>query len=176
MLHPNVIGDWQEYDEAFTGLRVRVHGLMKGNIPSARGRDDKAKGLTYFSVQITVENRAEEYFDLRLSNREAQVRAGKDGHSAFLDEYGSAWIENFRVYPLRRATATLYAAAPASHLKTLDIQIAMRVDDERTAPYVWVGSDGVPESTGRNTVKMARGKESIADEASKFLEEGKTDV
>ncbi|MER6651302.1 hypothetical protein ABT248_12245 [Streptomyces sp. NPDC000971] len=175
VLHPNVIGDWQEYDESFTGLRIRVHSLKKGVVP-ARGRNDDAKGLTYFSVQVTVENRAEEYFDLRLSDDEAQVRAGKDGHSAFLDEYGSSWIENFRLYPLRRATATIYAAAPAGHLKTLDIQIAMRVDDERTSPYVWVGSDGVPESTGRPTVKKARGKESIADEASKFLKKGGTDV
>lgn len=54
----------------------------RGNTPSARCRDDKAKGLTYFSVQATVENRAEEYFDLGLSDHEAQVRAGKDGHSA----------------------------------------------------------------------------------------------
>ncbi|MFJ8860240.1 hypothetical protein ACIRD8_17605 [Streptomyces sp. NPDC102451] len=175
MLHPNVIGDWHEYDEGFTGLRIRVHSLKKGVVP-ARGRDDDAKGLTYFSVQVTVENRAEEYFDLRLSDDEAQIRAGKDGHSVFLDEYGSAWIKDFRLYPLRRATATIYAAAPASHLKTLDIQIAMRVDDERTSPYVWVGSDGVPESTGRTTVKKARGKASIADEASKFLERGGTDV
>ncbi|MFB7576373.1 hypothetical protein [Streptomyces sp. NPDC056165] len=123
-----------------------------------------------------VENRAEEYFDLRLSDDEVQIRAGKDGHSAFLDWHGSAWIKNFRLYPLRRATATIYAAAPASHLKALDIQIAMRVDDETTRPYVWVGSDGVPESTGRATVKKTRGKGGIADEISKFLEQGGTDA
>ncbi|MFB7576361.1 hypothetical protein [Streptomyces sp. NPDC056165] len=174
MLHPNVIGDWQEYDEDFTGLRVRVHSFEKGDVPR-RGRDDEAKGLTYFSFQVTVENRAEEYFDLRLYRNEVQIRAGKDGHSAFLDVYGSVWIEDFRLYPLRRASATIYAAALASHLKTLDIQIAMRVDHEDTDPYVWLGSDGVPESTGRTAAKKTSGK-GIADEVSKFLEQGGADA
>ncbi|MFI9248163.1 hypothetical protein ACIGXF_37665 [Streptomyces sp. NPDC053086] len=174
MLHPNVLGDWQEYDEDFTGLRVRVHSFKKGDVPK-RGRDDDAKGLTYFSFQVTVENRAEEYFDVRLCDNEVQIRAGKDRHSAFLDEYGSAWIRNFRLYPLRRASATIFAAAPANHLKTIDIQIAMQFDNGGTDPYVWVGSDGIPESTGRATVKKTRGK-GIADEVSKFLEQGGTDV
>lgn len=44
-MHPNVLGDWQEYDEDFTGLRVRVHSLKKGDEPKG-GRDDDAKGLT----------------------------------------------------------------------------------------------------------------------------------
>ncbi|MFG2947543.1 hypothetical protein [Streptomyces adustus] len=174
MLHPNVLGDWQEYDEDFTGLRVRVYSFKKGDVPKG-GRDDDAKGLTYFSFQVTVENRAEEYFDLRLYHDDVQIRAGKDGHGTFLDRYGSAWIRNFRLYPLRRASATIYAAAPASHLKAIDIQITMRVDDEDTDPYVWVGSDGIPESTGRTSVKKTRGK-GIADEVSKFLEQGGTDV
>jgi hypothetical protein len=84
MHQPNVIGDWQEYDEELTGLRVRVHGLKKGDVPP-RGRDSDAKGLTYVSFQVTVENRAQEYFTIELERRHIDVRVGRDGHAAFLD-------------------------------------------------------------------------------------------
>lgn len=173
-MHPNVLGDWQEYDEDFTGVRVRVHRFKKGDEPKG-GRDNDAKGLTYFSFQVTVENGAEEYFDLRLSHRQVQIRVGEEGHSAFIDIYNSAWIEDFRLYPLRKATALIFAAAPVNRLKTVDIQIAMRIDDEPSDPYVWVGSDGIPESTGQGKGKKGRGK-SIADEASQFLQQGGADA
>ncbi len=41
MYEPNVVGDWQEYDE-HAGLRVRVHRLEQAEPP--RGRDDAAEG------------------------------------------------------------------------------------------------------------------------------------
>ena len=111
---PNVIGDWQEYQsDELAGLRVRVHSLQKA-VPS-RGRNDEAKGLTYVSFQVTYENRGAEYYgiDFREHPEHVDVRVGRDGHAAFVDIYGSDRIRDYNLYPQRRVTAGIYAAAPA---------------------------------------------------------------
>ncbi|GAB2325407.1 hypothetical protein [Streptomyces variabilis] len=163
---PNVIGDWREYEDDHKGIRVRVHSLKKGDIPP-EGRDSDAKGLTYFSFRVTVENRAEEWFEIKLERRHIDVRAGRDGDSVYLD-YNSREIEGFKLYPLRRASATFYAAAPA---RRLDIQIRMRIDDEPSDPQVWVGGADVPEAATRASKKATRAKDSLANEVSKYLQE-----
>ncbi|MFJ9988048.1 hypothetical protein ACIQUD_29240 [Streptomyces globisporus] len=165
MHRPNVIGDWREYDDDHEGLRVRVHSLKRGDLPP-EGRDCDAKGLTYFSFRVKVENRAAEWFMIGLERTHLDVRAGKDGDSVYLD-YNSREIEGFKLYPLRRASATFYAAAPAKRLDILDIQVQMRIDDEDAAPHVWVGGADVPESA-TGTSKRAG---SLASDVSKFLEE-----
>lgn len=109
MYEPNVVGDWQEYDE-HAGLRVRVHRLEAAEPP--RGRDDAAEGLTYFSVRVTVENRGDQHPTVHLEDGQIDVRIGPDGESAFIDWRNSQFIEGFDVYPLRRATAVLFAAGP----------------------------------------------------------------
>ncbi|AXI85383.1 hypothetical protein SAM9427_05260 [Streptomyces sp. ETH9427] len=169
MHQPNVIGDWREYEDDHKGIRVRVHSLKKGDIPP-EGRDSDAKGLTYFSFRVTVENRAEEWFEIKLERRHIDVRAGRDGDSVYLD-YNSREIEGFKLYPLRRASATFYAAAPARRLDILDIQIRMRIDDEPSDPQVWVGGADVPEAATRTSKKATRAKDSLANEVSKYLQE-----
>ena len=109
MYEPNVVGDWQEYDE-HAGLRVRVHRLEAAEPP--RGRDDAAEGLAYFRLRVTVENRGDRHLGVHLEDGQIDVRIGPDGESAFIDWRNSQFIEGFDVYPLRRATAVLYAAGP----------------------------------------------------------------
>ncbi|MFI6122510.1 hypothetical protein ACIBCU_22265 [Streptomyces sp. NPDC051064] len=166
---PVGVGVWLEYDDGHKGIRVRVHSLKKGDVPP-EGRDSDAKGLTYFSFRVTVENRAEEWFMVELERRHLDVRAGKDGDSVYLD-YNSREIEGFKLYPLRRASATFHAAAPARRLDVIDIQVHMRIDDEPSTPYVWVGGADVPESATRTSKRATRAKDSLASEVSKFLEE-----
>jgi hypothetical protein len=66
-------------------------------------------------------------------------------------------------------TAVFYAAATASKLKTMDIQIQMRVDGESSDAYVWVGGDGVQEALS-STPNSKAGKNGIAAEITAFLE------
>jgi hypothetical protein len=169
MHRPNVIGDWREYEGDHEGIRVRVHSFKKGDVPP-EGRDSDARKLKYFSFRVTVENRAEEWFLIELERRHIDVRVGEDGDSAFVD-YNSKEIEGFKLYPLRRATATFYAAAPARDLDVVDIQVHMSIDDELSAPQVWVGGADVPEPSTSTSAKTSRAKGSLADEVSKFLEE-----
>ncbi|MFV0137740.1 hypothetical protein ACLGIH_31895 [Streptomyces sp. HMX87] len=140
MYEPNVVGDWQEYDE-HAGLRVRVHRVEPAEPP--RGRDDAAEGLTYFSVRVTVENRGERQACVHLEDGQIDVRIGPDGEGAFLDWRSSQFIEGFDVYPLRRATAVLYAAGPEAHLGQVDVQVQLRVDDEWTGRRLWTGGIGL---------------------------------
>ncbi|MFE1443649.1 hypothetical protein [Streptomyces sp. NPDC058739] len=142
MCEPNVVGDWQEYDE-HAGLRVRVHRLERGEPP--RGRDDAAEGLTYFSLRVTVENRGTEQFGIHLEDGQIDVRIGADGESAFIDWRNTQFIEGFDVYPLRRATAVLFAAGPEASLDHVDIQIQLRVDEEWADRRMWVGGLGLHE-------------------------------
>lgn len=134
MYEPNVVGDWQEYDE-HAGLRVRVHRLEAGDPP--RGRDDATEGLSYFRVRVTVENRGERPVCIHLEDGQIDVRTGPDGESAFIDWRNSQFIEGFDVYPLRRATAVLYAAAPEASLAQVDVQVQLRADEE------WAGHAAV---------------------------------
>ncbi|MFF2025089.1 hypothetical protein ACFVW2_25195 [Streptomyces sp. NPDC058171] len=168
---PNVIGDWQDYQsDDWAGLRVRVHSLKKG-VP-ARGRRDEAKGLTYISFQVTFENRGSTYFPLDLYDhpRHFEVRTGRDGHGAFVDEYGSSGIQGFNLYPQRRATATIYAAAPTAQLKKLDIQVSPEIDGTEAFGYVWVGGLGIHEgSTGVNS-RASTAESGVAREVERFLE------
>ncbi|MET7454843.1 hypothetical protein ABZT03_23705 [Streptomyces sp. NPDC005574] len=161
MYEPNVVGDWQEYDE-HAGLRVRVHRLEAGDPP--RGRDDAAEGLTYFSLRVTVENRGSRHFGIHLEDGQIDVRVGSDGESAFIDWRNTQFIEGFDVHPLRRATAVLYAAGPEAALGQVDVQIQLRVDEEWTDRRLWAGGIGVDEQRAH-----AAGRESLAHQVSNFL-------
>ncbi|MGY0065530.1 hypothetical protein ACWZEH_01525 [Streptomyces sp. QTS137] len=166
MYEPNVVGDWQEYDE-HAGLRVRVHRLESGEPP--RGRDDAAGGLTYFSVRVTVENRGERNVGIHLEDGQIDVRIGPEGESAFLDWRNSQFIEGFDVYPLRRATAVLYAAAPEASLSHVDVQVQLRVDEEWTGRRLWSGGIGAHEGTAGTPSGGVR--EGLAQQIGVFLQE-----
>ncbi|MDQ0988989.1 hypothetical protein [Streptomyces sp. V3I7] len=142
MDEPNVVGDWQEYDE-HAGLRVRVHRLETAEPP--RGRDDAAAGLTYFSVRVTVENRGARPVCVHLEDGQIDVRVGPDGEGAFIDWRNSQFIEGFDVHPLRRATAVLFAAGPEDSLGLVDVQVQLRVDDEWADRRLWVGGLGAAD-------------------------------
>lgn len=168
MYEPNVIGDWQEYDE-HAGLRVRVHSLKSGEPP--RGRDEAAGGLTYFSVRVTVENRGERNAGIHLEDGQVDIRTGPEGESAFLDWRNSQFIEGFDVYPLRRATAVLYVAAhgaPLSHAE-VQVQVHLRVDEEWTRRRLWSGGIGAPEGAAGGLSGSAR--EGLAQQIGVFLQE-----
>jgi hypothetical protein len=161
---PNVVGDWQEYDE-HAGLRVRVHGLEAAEPP--RGRDDAAEGLTYFRLRVVVENRGPERFCVHLEDGQIDVRIGPDGESAFIDWRNSQFIEGFDVYPLRRATAVLYAAGPEAALGQVDVQIQLRVDDEWAERRLWTGGLGLTVQPAH--VPAGAGRDCLAHQVSNFL-------
>jgi hypothetical protein len=164
---PNVVGDWHEYDE-HAGLRVRVHRLEAAEPP--RGRDEAAAGLTYFSVRITVENRGARHLGIHLEDGQTDVRVGPDGEGAFIDWRNSQFIEGFDVYPLRRATAVLYAAGPEASLTHVDVQVQLRVDDEWSERRLWTGGIGVLEGTAA-TAAATGGPGSLAHQVSAFLKD-----
>ncbi|MGW0817927.1 hypothetical protein ACWD00_32690 [Streptomyces viridiviolaceus] len=165
MYEPNVVGDWQEYDE-HAGLRVRVHRLEPAEPP--RGRDDAAEGLTYFSVRVTVENRGARHFGIHLEDGQIDVRIGPDGESAFLDWRNSQFIEGFDVHPLRRATAVLYAAGAEASLGQVDVQVQLRVDEEWADRRLWSGGLGLPE--GAAAAPGCAGRDGgLAHQVSAFL-------
>ncbi|GAA4823394.1 hypothetical protein [Streptomyces ziwulingensis] len=166
MYEPNVVGDWQEY-EAHPGLRVRVHRVERAEPP--RGRDEAAEGLTYFRVRVTVENRGERFFGVHLEDGQLDVRIGPDGEGAFLDWRNSQFIEGFDVYPLRRATAVLYAAGAEAQLTQLDVQVQLRVDEEWTGRKLWAGGVGLAEAAVG--APAAPGREGLAHQVSAFLRE-----
>ncbi|MET9776542.1 hypothetical protein ABZ023_20140 [Streptomyces sp. NPDC006367] len=145
MYEPNVVGDWQEYDE-HAGLRVRVHRLERAEPP--RGRDDAAEGLTYFSVRVSVENRGGRPFLVHLEDGQIDVRVGPDGEGAFLDWRNSQFVEGFEVHPLRRVTAVLYGAGPEASLGQVDVQVQLRVDEEWAGRRLWTGGLGLHEAAG----------------------------
>ena len=162
MYEPNVVGDWQEYDE-HAGLRVRVHRLEAAEPP--RGRDDAAEGLTYFSVRVTVENRGEKHPTVHLEDGQIDVRIGPDGESAFIDWRNSQFIEGFDVYPLRRVTAVLFAAGPEASLNQIDVQIQLRVDDDWADRRLWAGGIGLDERAAH----AGASREGLACQVSNFL-------
>ncbi|GGT36560.1 hypothetical protein [Streptomyces chromofuscus] len=164
MYEPNVVGDWQEYDE-HAGLRVRVHGLERAEPP--RGRDDGAEGLTYFRLRVTVENRGDHRFGVHLEDGQIDVRIGPDGESVFLDWRNSQFIEGYDVYPLRRATAVVYAAGPEAALGQVDVQIQLRVDDDWADRRLWTGGIGLHDATA--CAPAGAGRESLAHQVSNFL-------
>ncbi|SHH45820.1 hypothetical protein SAMN05444521_0590 [Streptomyces sp. 3214.6] len=161
---PNVVGDWQEYDE-HAGLRVRVHRLELSEPP--RGRDDAAEGLTYFCLRVTVENRGSLQPTIHLEDGQIDVRLGPDGESAFIDWRNSQFIEGFDVYPLRRATAVLYAAGPEAALSQVDVQVQVRVDDDWADRRLWTGGIGLHETPGG--APAGPGRDSLACQVSNFL-------
>jgi hypothetical protein len=163
---PNVVGDWQEYDE-HAGLRVRVHGVEKAEPP--RGRDDAAEGLTYFRFRVTVENRSSDSFGIHLEDGHIDIRTGADGESAFLDWRNSQFIEGYDVYPLRRATAVLYAAGSDACLPRVDIQIQLKVDDEWTERYLWAGGVDLDEASVDAGTRGGTARDSLACQVSNFL-------
>ncbi|MGP4052097.1 hypothetical protein [Streptomyces sp. 2A115] len=168
MYEPNVIGDWQEYDAGHAGLRVRVHGLEKAEPP--RGRDDAAEGLTYFRFRVTVENRTTEHFGIHLEDGQLDIRIGADGESAFLDWRNSQFIEGFDIYPLRRVTAVLFAAAADSSLSQVDIQVQLKVDDDWTDRYLWSGDIGLHEPAVGVGARPDTGADSLTAQVISFLE------
>ncbi|MEU2065155.1 hypothetical protein [Streptomyces sp. NPDC013455] len=165
MYEPNVVGDWQEYEE-HAGLRVRVHRLEAAEPP--RGRDDAAAGLTYFSVRVTVENRGARHFGIHLEDGQIDVRVGPDGEGAFIDWRNSQFIEGFDVHPLRRATAVIYAAAPEAALTHVDVQVQLRVDDDWSDRRLWAGGIGSQESATA-AASAGTGQGSLAHQVSAFL-------
>ncbi|MEW2290383.1 hypothetical protein [Streptomyces sp. NPDC047841] len=167
MYEPNVVGDWQEYEE-HAGLRVRVHRLEQAEPP--RGRDDAAAGLTYFSVRVTVENRGARHYGIHLEDGQIDVRVGQDGEGAFIDWRNSQFIEGFDVYPLRRATAVVYAAAPEAALTHVDVQVQLRVEDEWTDRRLWAGGIGVGEPAAP-AASTGTGQGSLAHQVSAFLKD-----
>ncbi|MCX5000085.1 hypothetical protein OG739_04150 [Streptomyces longwoodensis] len=165
MYEPNVVGDWQEYDE-HAGLRLRVHGLERAEPP--RGRDDAADGLTYFRLRITVENRGERRFTVHLEDGQIDVRVGTEGESAFVDWRNSQFIEGFDVYPLRRVTAVLFAAGPESALGQVDVQVQVRVDDDWADRRLWTGGLGLCDE-GAWAPAGATTHDVLAHQVSSFL-------
>ncbi|SDK48628.1 hypothetical protein [Streptomyces indicus] len=169
---PNVIGDWQEYQsEQWAGLRVRVHSLKKREPP--RGRDDDAKGLTYITFQVTFENRGTTFFNIDLFDhpQHFDVRVGRDGLGAYVDERASSGIYDFNLYPQRRATAVVFAAAPTAQLKQLAIQISPGIDDDQSFGYVWVGGLGVHEGSTRGSSRASNSTSGVAHEVERFLQD-----
>ncbi|MGW2638060.1 hypothetical protein [Streptomyces sp. NPDC001348] len=166
MYEPNVVGDWQEYEE-HAGLRIRVHRLEAAEPP--RGRDDAAAGLTYFRLRVTVENRGARHFLVHLEDGQIDVRVGPDGEGAFIDWRNSQFVEGFDVYPLRRATAVLYAAGPEAALAQVDVQIQLRVDEEWTERRLWAGGIGVHEGHVGAGAAAAAGPGSLAHQVSTYL-------
>ncbi|MGW7383995.1 hypothetical protein [Streptomyces sp. NPDC054794] len=167
MYEPNVVGDWQEYDE-HAGLRVRVHSLEAAEPP--RGRDDAAVGLTYFTLRVTVENRGATHFGVHLEDGQIDVRVGPDGEGAFIDWRNSQFIEGFDVYPLRRATAVLFAAGPEASLSQVDVQVQLRVDEEWADRRLWAGGIGLAEGAVA-PASAGAGAGSLAHQVSVFLKE-----
>ncbi|MFE1029797.1 hypothetical protein ACFW5I_35595 [Streptomyces sp. NPDC058818] len=165
MYEPNVVGDWQEYDE-HAGLRVRVHRLEPAEPP--RGRDDAAEGLTYFCVRVTVENRGARHLGIHLEDGQIDVRIGPDGESAFLDWRNSQFVEGFDVYPLRRATAVLYAAGPEASLCQVDVQVQLRVDEEWADRRLWTGGLGLYDGSAGTLCGTVR-DDGLAHQVSAFL-------
>ncbi|MFE7274121.1 hypothetical protein [Streptomyces sp. NPDC057623] len=166
MYEPNVVGDWHEYDE-HAGLRVRVHCLEAAEPP--RGRDEAAEGLTYFRIRVTIENRGERHLGVHLEDGQIDVRIGRDGEAAFIDWRNSQFIEGFDVYPLRRATAVMYAAGPEASLPQVDVQIQLRVEEEWTDRRLWTGGLGLQEATvGVHATTLRDG---LALQVSNFLRE-----
>jgi hypothetical protein len=161
---PNVVGDWQEYDE-HPGLRVRVHRVEPGEPP--RGRDDAAEGLTYFRLRVTVENRGEQRFCVHLEDGQIDVRLGPDGEGAFVDWRNSQFVEGFDVYPLRRVTAVVHAAGPEADLGQLDVQVQLRVDEEWTGRRLWTGGVGLPG--GASSVQPGPDHDNLAHQVCAFL-------
>ncbi|WP_073949940.1 hypothetical protein [Streptomyces kebangsaanensis] len=166
MYEPNVVGDWQEYDE-HAGLRVRVHRLEQAEPP--RGRDEAAEGLTYFRLRITVENRGGRSLGVHLEDGQIDVRIGPDGEGAFVDWRNSQFIEGYDVYPLRRATAVLYAAGPEAALSQIDVQVQLRVDDEWAERRLWTGGIGVHEESVGAAAPTAGAAGGLAHQISNFL-------
>ena len=95
---------------------------------------------------------------------------GPDGESAFLDWRNSHFIEGFDLYPLRRATAVLYAAADTS-LTRMDIQIQLKADDEWTDRYLWSGDMSLPAGLAESGVRCDAAVESLTGQVSTFLRE-----
>ncbi|MFJ3235627.1 hypothetical protein [Streptomyces sp. NPDC086787] len=167
MYEPNVVGDWHEYEE-HAGLRVRVHRLETAEPP--RGRDDAAVGLTYFSVRVTVENRGGSHFGVQLEDGQIDVRVGPDGEGAVIDWRNSQFIEGFDVYPLRRATAVVYAAGPEAALTQIDVQVHLRVDEEWTDRRLWTGGIGLREEPVA-AVAATAAPGSLAHQVSAYLKD-----
>ncbi|MEU6368747.1 hypothetical protein ABZ876_24145 [Streptomyces sp. NPDC046931] len=169
MREPQVIGDWQECSDEHAGLRVRVHRLEKAEPP--RGRDDAAEGLTYFRFRVTVENRGGDVVGIHLEDGQLDIRTGADGESAFLDWRNSQFIEGFDLYPLRRATAVLYAAAPESCLALVDIQVQIKAGDEWADRYLWSGDLSAPDGMPGTGARPDGVSEILAGQISTFLRE-----
>lgn len=164
MREPNVVGDWQEYDEQ----AACVSASMVEKAEPPRGRDDAADELTYFRFRVTVENRATEHFGIHLEDGQIDIRVGADGESAFLDWRNSQFIEGFDIYPLRRATAVLFAAGPDAVLHRMDIQIQLKVDDEWTERYLWAGGVENDAAVDAGT-RPDPARDSLACQVSNFL-------
>jgi hypothetical protein len=117
---------------------------------------------------VTVENRGIEHCGLHLEDGQIDIRVGADGESAFLDWRNSQFIEGFDLYPLRRATAVLFAAGPDAALRRMDIQVQLKVDEEWTERYLWAG--GVENDTAVEAgARPDAARDSLACQVTNFL-------
>ncbi len=103
------------------------------------------------------------------------MRIGPDGEGAFLDWRNSQFIEGFDVYPLRRATAVVYAAGPEASLGQIDVQVQLRVDDEWTGRRLWTGGLGLPDEQSPGAAPGAGRESGLAHQVSAFLRDQASD-
>ncbi|BFO17713.1 hypothetical protein SHKM778_41010 [Streptomyces sp. KM77-8] len=140
-----------------------------GRRPAARtGR--RRRGLTYFRVRVTVENRGTRPFCVHLEDGQIDVRTGPDGESAFIDWRNSQFIEGFDVYPLRRVTAVLYAAGAEAALTHVDVQVQLRYDEEWAGRRLWTGGIGVHEAPAGGA-PAAASRDTLSHQVTAFLRE-----
>ena len=152
MYEPNVVGDWQEYDE-HAGLRVRVHRLEAAEPP--RGRDDAAEGLTYFRVRVTVENRGSRHPTVHLEDGQIDVRSVRTGRAP--SSTGATRSSS------RASTSTRCAGPPPCctrpdrrrRLSLVDVQVQLRVDDDWADRRLWAGGIGLDEETVSTRARSA---------------------
>ena len=120
---------------------------------------------------MTVENRGPAPVGVHLEDGQLDVRTGADGESALLDWRNSQFIEGYDVYPLRRATAVLYAAAADASLHRVDIQVHVRMDEEWTERHLWSADLTLPAVMADSATAARAGADAadLAGQVSNYL-------
>jgi len=119
---------------------------------------------------VTVENRGIARLGIHMEDGQIEVRLGPDGEAAFLDWRNSQFIEGFDVYPLRRATAVLYAAGTEAALQQVDVQVQLKVDEDWDERYLWAGGIGLHEGPPDAEARPGAAADSLAGQVTRFLE------
>jgi hypothetical protein len=120
---------------------------------------------------VTVENRGGAPVGVHLEDGQLDVRTGADGESALLDWRNSQFIEGYDIYPLRRATAVLYAAAADASLHRVDIQVHVRMDEEWTERHLWSADLTLPAGMAEPAAaaRAEAGAADLAGQVSNYL-------